>query len=110
MARDDVPRPLAAALGGARLEKGRNGPAVVKAAARPVAPATVAPSSPARTGARDRKAANHPSVQGRPALPKPAAPRPALTQAMRPEEHPLPAKPKTRVFTVAPNPLGSEVW
>jgi tRNA A-37 threonylcarbamoyl transferase component Bud32 len=112
MARDDVPRPLAAALGGAR-EKARTNPAALKAAARTLAPVEpLSAPAPATRPAHGNgnKPSTHPSVQGRPALPKPAVPRPTITQAMRQEEHLPASRPKVKVFTVAPNPLGAEVW
>jgi hypothetical protein len=61
----------------------------------------------------DRKVVVHPSVQGRPALPKPpSTARTPSVEAMRTEDTRPggPQRGRVKTFTVAPIPLGSEVW
>jgi hypothetical protein len=121
IAHQEVPGPIAA-LGGKRVEKAKQ--AVVEkakqaAAARdPSKAGTPTPAGGKRPPRTDKKQPPKTQARNAPATPSPR-PIPSVPTAVatiRPDQDearsPLPAlaRPKVKTFTVAPDPLGSEVW
>jgi eukaryotic-like serine/threonine-protein kinase len=115
MARQDVP-PVIASLPGTRVQNAKAAAAAKEVAKTPPPPASAAVKHPAAGRPGKQLAAKTLGRAPPPLPPRPTPSVPTAVVAMRPgqEEPHSPtaalARPKFKTFTVAPDPLYSEVW